>query len=335
MIATPLTRMFDLQYPIVLAPMGGVSGGQLAAAVSDAGALGLVGGGYGDAAWLEAELARMRKGTRKPWGVGFITWSVTPRVIELALSYRPHAVMLSFGDPTPYAPTIRAAGCKLICQVQDLEGARIAQEAGADIIVAQGAEAGGHGASRATLPLVPAVVDAVAPTPVLAAGGIADGRGLAAALMLGAHGALIGTRFYASTEALGLDAAKRRIAAARGGDTVRTRVFDVVRKLGWPQANSGRALRNRFVEKWDGREAALGAALEKEFPEYGDAVRRGDLDHAVVWAGEAVDLIKDVERAATIVARIGAEASARLSAAAKLAAGHAGTPARVASSNRT
>lgn len=335
MIKTRLTEMFGLQYPIVLAPMGGVSGGHLAATVSNAGALGLVGGGYGDAAWLQLELSRVTKETRQPWGVGFITWSVDRSLVELALEYQPRAVMLSFGDPTPYASLIRSAGCKLICQVQDLEGARIAHETGADIIVAQGSEAGGHGASRATLPLVPAVVDAVAPTPVLAAGGIADGRGLAAALMLGADGALIGTRFYASAEALGSDRAKQRIVAAHGGETVRTRVFDVVRKLGWPEPNTGRALRNRFLERWDGRERELAASIEVEYPAYREAARHADFDTAVVWAGEAVDLVKDVGRAATLVARISAEARMQLCMGGKLAQTGAGTPPPPATSNVT
>lgn len=312
MIRTHLTEMFGLKYPIVLAPMGGVSGGRLAAAVSNAGALGMVGGGYGNAAWLRAELSRVQDETPRPWGVGFITWSVDRSLIELALAHQPHAVMLSFGDPKPYAALIRSVGCKLICQVQDPEGARLAQDAGADIIVAQGSEAGGHGATRATLPLVPAVVDAVAPTPVIAAGGIADGRGLAAALMLGAHGALIGTRFYASVEALGSDLAKQRIASAHGGETARTRVFDVVRKLPWPEANTGRALRNRFLDRWDGREAELSTVLDAEYPRYRAAADQADFDTAVVWAGEAVDLIRDVEPAATLVARIGTAASVLL-----------------------
>jgi nitronate monooxygenase len=319
MITTPLTEMFGLQHPIVLAPMGGVSGGHLAAAVSNAGALGLVGGGYGNPAWLRTELSRVKSETRQPWGVGLITWSVDRSLVELVLGYQPHALMLSFGDPRPYAALIQSAKCKLICQVQDLEGARMAQEAGADIIVAQGTEAGGHAAGRATLPLVPAVVDAVAPTPVVAAGGIADGRGLAAALMLGADGALLGTRFYASVEALGEDRAKQRIVAANGDDTARTRVFDVVRKLNWPAANSGRALRNRFMERWDGCEGDLATALEIESATYQEAARQGDYDTAVVWAGEAVDLIKSVEKAAVLVARISAEASTRLRIGAKLA----------------
>ena len=317
MIVTPLTEMFGLQHPIVLGPMGGVSGGDLAAAVSNAGGLGLVGGGYGDPAWMHAELARVKATARAPWGVGLITWAADAATVELALSYRPHAFMLSFGDPRPHAAAIKGAGCKLICQVQDLPGARLAQEAGADLIVAQGTEAGGHGGKRATFPLVPAVVDAVAPTPVLAAGGIADGRGLAAALMLGAHGALIGTRFYASPEALGHDRAKQCIADARGDETARTQVFDVVRGYDWPGGYTGRALRNGFMQRWSGRESALAAAIETERPAFQAAARDGDFDTAMVWAGEAVDLIHSVESAATLVTRIGAEAEARLRAAAR------------------
>jgi nitronate monooxygenase len=174
---TALTEAFGLAYPIVLAPMGTVAGGQLAAAVSTAGGLGVVGGGYGDPDWLVRELALVQAATDRPWGIGLITWHATADVVELALRYRPAAFLLSFGDVRPFAPAIKAAGCTLICQVQDVEAACEAVAAGADFIVAQGSEAGGHGAVRATLPLVPAVVDAVAPVPVLAAGGIADGRG--------------------------------------------------------------------------------------------------------------------------------------------------------------
>jgi nitronate monooxygenase len=317
MIVTSLTGMFGLQHPIVLGPMGGVSGGLLAAAVSNAGGLGLVGGGYGDPAWLEAELPRVTESTRAPWGVGLITWATNADTVALALRYRPQAFMFSFGDPRPYVPAIKAAGCKLICQVQDLEGARLARDAGADLIVAQGTEAGGHGGRRATLPLVPAVVDAVAPIPVLAAGGIADGRGLAAALMLGAHGALIGTRFYASTEALGHDQAKQRIADAHGEHTSRTRVFDIVRGYDWPGAYDGRALCNEFMRRWDGRENELTARVEAERTIFQSAVRDGDFDTAMVWAGEAVDLIHGVESASTLVARISAEAEAQLLSAAR------------------
>ena len=226
--------------------------------------------------------------------------------------------MLSFGNLGPFVPAIKEAGCTLICQVQDVEDGRAARAAGADIIVAQGTEAGGHGADRSTLPLVPAVVDAAAPTPVLAAGGIVDGRGLAAALMLGAQGALIGTRFYAATEALGHEMAKERIVAATGRDTGRTRVFDMVRQYAWPQPYTGRAIRNPFMERWDEREADLGAALVEEILRFRAALKDGDFDTAMIWAGEGVDLITEVALAGELVRRIGAETEAHLRSASEL-----------------
>jgi nitronate monooxygenase len=320
-IRTALTEKFGLEYPIVSAPMGSVAGGRLAAAVSNTGALGLVGGGYGDPDWMRRELSTVSSETTRPWGVGLITWHATQEIVELALSYEPHAFMLSFGDPRPFVPAIKDAGCTLICQVQEVEHGEAAREAGAEIIVAQGTEAGGHGADRSTLPLVPAVVDAVTPTPVLAAGGIVDGRGLAAALMLGAHGALMGTRFYAATEALGHERAKEYMVAARGSDTQRTRVFDVVRQYAWPQPYTGRAIRNPFMERWDGREDDLGAVLDEEISSFQEAVRDGDFDTAMIWAGEGVDLISDVAPAGELVGRIGAEAEARLRHAIELLSG--------------
>jgi nitronate monooxygenase len=184
------------------------------------------------------------------------------------------------------------------------------------------------------LPLVPAVVDAVAPTPALAAGGIVDGRGLAAALMLGAQGALMGTRFYAATEALGHQRAKESIVAAKGGDTRRTRVFDMVREHAWPEPYTGRAIRNPFMERWNGREDDLIAALNEEIPGFHAAVRNGDIDTAMVWAGEAVDLISDVAPAAELVRRIGAEAEACLRHGSELLAGARPTSSSTKSSSQ-
>ena len=152
-----------------------------------------------------------------PFGIGFITWSLAkqPELLDIALDARPRAIMLSFGDPKPFAPRIKASGALLICQVQDEAMARQALDAGADILIAQGTEAGGHGASRTTIDIVPAIVDlAAGRVPVAAAGGIGDGRGLAAMMMLGASGVLLGTRFYASQECDGAEEAKRRICAA-------------------------------------------------------------------------------------------------------------------------
>jgi nitronate monooxygenase len=292
--------------------MGSVSGGRLAAAVSDAGGLGLIGGGYGDVQWMDAEVAVLKSITSRPWGIGLITWSINAAIVEAALRHRPHALMLSFGDPRPYAQAIRRSGCKLICQVQGLPQARLALEAGADLLVAQGTEAGGHGGQRATLPLVPAIVDMAGGVPVIAAGGIADGRGLAAALMLGAQGALIGTRFYASAESLGRESAKERIVAASGEETARTRVFDVVRRYPWPCLYTGRALVNQFMDRWEGLEGALATLPEPRRAAYAAAVRDGDAHTAMVWAGEAVDLIRTVESAGALVAQIGSEAEALL-----------------------
>jgi nitronate monooxygenase len=311
-IRTRLTALFDLEYPIVLAPMAGVSGGHLAAAVSNAGGLGLVGGGYGDPAWVRAQLDIVRSETDRPWGVGFITWHAEPDVVELALSYRPDVVFLSFGDPRRYAERVKAAGALLICQVQEVEAARDAVAAGADIVVAQGTEAGGHGAQRATFPLVPAVVDAVEPLPVLAAGGIADGRGLAAALMLGAEGAVVGTRFLVSRESLLPSAAKALLCAAGGGETVRTRVLDLVRGYPWPDGFTGRALRNPFLERWHGNEAELAAVLEDERTRYARAVAEGDFETAGVFVGEGLDLVRDEVGAGALVRRMGSVAEGRL-----------------------
>lgn len=318
MIATALTRLFDIEHPIVLAPMGGVSGGRLAAAVSNAGGLGLVGGGYGDRAWLIKELDLVRQLTTRPWGVGLITWSCDRSIVDLALAQRPHAVMLSFGDPRPHAAVIKAAGCRLICQVQDLASAQLAREAGADLIVAQGTEAGGHGGTRATLPLVPAVLDVVSPIPVVAAGGIADGRGLAAALALGAQGALIGTRFYASDEALGSPRAKQCIAQGSGDGTTRTTVFDIVRRLAWPAGTTGRALHNAFMARWHGHEAELVDGLAAEAAAFLAGVRAEDFDTAMVWAGEGLDLVDAVAPAALLVKRISEQAEQSLAQAAEL-----------------
>lgn len=265
---TALCTLFDIRHPVLLAPMGGVSGGALAGAVTRAGGLGLVGGGYGDRAWLERELDAAGN---ERIGVGFITWSLdrAPVLLDLVLERAPAAIFLSFGDARPYVDRVKAAGAKLILQVQTLQQASAARHLGADLIVAQGTEAGGHGTShRALFPLVPAIVDAVAPLPVAAAGGIADGRQLAAALALGAAGIVVGTRFFAAREALGHANAKARLVAAGGDDTVRTEVFDIIREIDWPAPYTGRAIANAFTARWHGSEAALKAALAEELASY-------------------------------------------------------------------
>ena len=225
---------------------------------------GILGGGYGDKAWLEQETAKLAD-VSDPFGIGFITWSLAkqPALLDIALEAGPRAIMLSFGDPKPFAPRIKSSGALLICQVQDEAMARQALDAGADILIAQGTEAGGHGASRTTIDIVPAIVDlAAGRVPVAAAGGIGDGRGLAAMMMLGASGVLLGTRFYASQECDGAEEAKRRICAATSGNSVRGIIFDLSRNNVWPAPFTGRCLINDHARRWMGREVELHAKCQ-------------------------------------------------------------------------
>jgi nitronate monooxygenase len=310
-IETRLTRALTVRHPIVSAPMALAGGGALAGAVSRAGGLGLIGGGYGDQSWL-SEQFDAAEGERV--GVGFITWSIrhSPALLAEALERRPAAVMLSFGDPRELADAVHQSGAPLICQCQNLTHVRDAVDAGAAVIVAQGSEAGGHGASRGTLTFVPEAADFLAKrspeTLLLAAGGIADGRGLAAALVLGADGVLVGTRLWASTEALVHARHHRAITEASGDDTIRTRTPDIARALPWPEEFTARVRRNTFTERWHGNEEELARSADTEGPRYRAAWAEGDPEHAGVWFGEAAGLIESVEPAELIVRRMAEEA---------------------------
>ena len=311
MLRTTFTRMFGLDHPIVLAPMGGASGGALAASVSNGGGLGLVGGGRGDNAWLDEQLRIVAQSTAKPWGVGFQSWAIDLTTVDRALAFGPSVVMLSFGDAAPFVPRIRSAGTALIMQVTDLEEARQAIDLGADVIVAQGTEAGGHGGRRSTLPFVPVVVDLALPTPVLAAGGIADGRGVAAALALGAAGALLGTRFLVALEALVTPEVAKTIIERSGDDTERSRVSDIARGIPWPSKYAARTLRNPFFDEWQGREEELAADSGAQ-RDYQEALARGESSLEPVWAGEGIDLITELTPAAELVAMLAAQAEEAL-----------------------
>ena len=312
---TRLTDSFKIEHPILCAPMALVTGGRLAAAVSAAGGLGIIGGGYAGILGGEPDLLEeiaLARGQK--FGVGFITWALSraPDRLQAALECSPYCVFLSFGDPAPFAKTIRASGAKLICQVQTLRHVGEAIDAGADVIVAQGSEAGGHGGNRATLPFVPEVADYLASkapaTLLLAAGGIADGRGLAAALMLGADGVLVGTRFWASAEALTPVVASERAIRATGDDTVRTKAIDALRGVAWPNEFSFRIVRNALTEQWAHREADAARVFGTLAASYDEARSRQDLDIVAVVAGECIGLIRDRPSAASIVADMSARA---------------------------
>ncbi|MDT5202130.1 MAG: nitronate monooxygenase [Mycobacterium sp.] len=309
---TRLTEFFGIDHPILSAPMALISGGRLAAAVTSGGGLGLVGGGYGDADWLEREFG-LTDGKRV--GCGFITWSLArkPELLDETLERQPATIMLSFGDLQLFAEHIHAAGVPLIAQVQTLDHARQALDAGAEILVAQGGEAGGHGMTvRSTFTLVPDVVDLAAErapeTLVLAAGGVADGRGLAAALVLGADGVLVGTRFWATPEALVSPRAHDRGIGASGDNTYRTRVYDVVRRLDWPPEYNERTLSNPFVDGWHDNEAALLSSLPDAVSTFEAAVAAEDFDAAAILVGEVIGRIDGVRPAADIVAGMAADA---------------------------
>lgn len=314
-LATRLTERLGIAHPILSAPMALAGGGALAAAVTRAGGLGLIGGGYGDGAWIEQQFTAAGN---TQVGCGFITWSMAgkPELLTQALAHKPAALMLSFGDPSPFAAEIAAAGVPLICQCQSIAHVRQALDAGAAIIVAQGAEAGGHGHRRATLPFVPEAADLIArespDTLLLAAGGIADGRGLAAALMLGADGVLVGTRFWASREALVHERHHAVAVAASGDETIRSALPDIARQLDWPKPFDIRISDNAFIAKWAGRDAELKAAIETEAPAYREAFMAGDPEKAAVIFGESAGLISDIPTASEIVERMVAQAAALL-----------------------
>ncbi|QSQ14575.1 NAD(P)H-dependent flavin oxidoreductase [Myxococcus landrumensis] len=310
---TRFTERFQLKYPIACAPMALVSGGLLAGAVSRAGGLGLIGGGYGDTEWIAREHALAGDANV---GGGLITWMVDkhPDVLDVALSHKPWVFMLSFGDPRPYSPKIKDSCAALFCQVQRLSQLELALEAGADVIVAQSSEAGGHGMNnRATITLIPEIADILAArapnTLLLAAGGIADGRGLAAALVLGADGVLVGSRLWASRESLAHVASKEMAVRLTGDDTDRSIVFDILRGLTWPEGYSFRALKNTMTERWSGREEELLAVVEEERVKYQAALAAADYSIGHSTAGQAVGLIRDIPTAAEVLERMDRQAA--------------------------
>jgi nitronate monooxygenase len=312
-ISTRLTERLHITHPVLSAPMAFAAGGRLAAAVSNAGGLGLIGGGYGDGAWLDAQF---REAGNARIGCGFITWSLKrqPQLLEAVLAHRPAALFLSFDDPSPFARRIKETGAILICQVQTRGDAERALDCAADVVVAQGAEAGGHGEKRATMTLVPEIADLIAEraaeTLLCAAGGIADGRGLAAALMLGADGVLVGSRFWASTEALVHPTLQAAAIAATGDDTVHTSVTDIVRHRDWPDRYKIRVLRNEFTDRWHGREDELRASADREAPAFDEAMASGDARIATPIVGEAAGLISSIEPAGVILERMVGDAEA-------------------------
>ena len=315
-LRTRFTEAFGLEHPLLSAPMVMHSGGRLAGAVSAAGALGSFGGMHVARGpdWLRDEVATVREATDRPFAVGFIT-PFLPMVepyLEAAIDAGPAAVVLSFADPGPWAARIKDAGISLICQVQDHASADEAVDAGADVLVAQGTEAGGHTGTMSLLPFLAGTVARHPEIPVLAAGGIADGRTMAAALLAGADGAVLGTAFLATPEAVEVDDRyKQLIVDSAGDDTVLTHVFDIISGLPWPERIHDRVRRNRTTDEWSGREDELRARRD----EVAGAFTPGpepDPERDAIRYGQSSDAVGAVRPAADVVRTIVADAEAIL-----------------------
>ena len=320
MIKTPLTRWFDLTTPIIGAPMAGVSGGEMARAVSAAGGLGMIGISGAHPAEFVTEQCAIPAGDQVPFGVGLMIWvlETRPDLFEATVAASPSLVSVSFGDPAPYVGPLHDAGIAVCAQVNTTADVHRALDAGVDVLVAQGTEAGGHTGRRATLPLLQEVLT-LTDRPVVAAGGIATGAGMAAALVAGAAGVWIGTPLLSSPEGLNKDTAKERIRAASGDETVLTRAFDVAEGFAWPERWPGRALVNDFSRTWHGREAELaGDAGARQ--RVVDGRRTGDPANAPIYAGESVGLVTSERSATDVVRDLDAAAEKALRAVPKLLA---------------
>lgn len=321
MLRTRFTEMFGLAHPVMSAPMALHSGGTLAGAVSEAGGLGSFGGVHPAKGpdWIRSEIATIRARTDRPFAVGFITpfLAFTEPLFEATLAEGPAAVAFSFADPGPWMARTKAAGARVMCQVQTFDAADVAVAAGADVLVAQGTEAGGHTGTMSLLPFLAAVVARHPDLPVLAAGGIGDGATLAAALTAGADGAWLGTAFLATPEAIEVhDAHKRLIVESDGGDTVFTRAYDIVSGLPWPAEIGERVRHNRFTDEWSEREAELRARREELAPPAGSSPFEAppDPDSDAVLYGQSAAFVHDVRPAGDVVRSISEAAEAVLRA---------------------
>jgi NAD(P)H-dependent flavin oxidoreductase YrpB (nitropropane dioxygenase family) len=316
MIRTPLCDLLGIEHPIALGGMGSIYAPPLVAAVSEAGGLGAMGCHRLTPEQIRSGVAAIRERTRKPFALNFLIFDTEEECFATALELRPP--MMAFAWPRPdqdvksYIDRAHGAGCKVTFMANGVPEALVGARCGADVIVAQGTEGGGHVGWQASLALVPMVVDAVGPLPVLAAGGIADGRGLAAALALGADGVLLGTRFLASEESPLHPNFKQAIVDSDGHDTLLTEIPDIASGKVWPGAMS-RSRRNRVIERWAGREWALRQHQAEAFARIQAARQAGDTQEAPLSMGQDAGLIHDILPAAEIVRRIARQAENILS----------------------
>lgn len=311
MIHTRICDLLGITHPIVLGGMATGTSVPLVAAVSQAGGFGTLGVTGMSAAQVREQVAAIRAATDKPFGVNYLLFRTDEAEFAAALEARPPVVSFAWARPAQelrtYFQRVHAAGLLVMHMAGEVPEAVRAAEAGADIIVAQGTEGGGHVGWMASMALLPMVVHAVAPRPVLAAGGIADGRGLVAALALGAEGVLLGTRFLATEEAPIHPHLKQAIVRSDGHDTMLTEIPDIAAGQVWPGAMA-RTLRNRFIERWAGREWALRQQAQEVGKAAVAARQAGDVEEAPLLIGQDAGLIDAVLPAGEVVRRMVAQA---------------------------
>ena len=311
MIHTRICDLLGISHPIVLGGMGTATTAPLVAAVSNAGGFGTLGTSAFDAATLDKEIAAILERTEKPFGVNHLLFQIRDDMFRVTLQAKPAVAAFAWArkdqNLSEFYERAHDAGCKVMYMAGEVPEALRAAEAGADVLVAQGTEAGGHVVWMASLPLVPMMVKAVAPLPVLAAGGIAEGRGLAAALALGAEGVLLGTRFMATPEAPIHPNYKQAIVKSDGHDTVLTEIPDLASERVWPGAMS-RAKRNAFIDRWAGREWALRQNASDVGKQVAAARAAGDVDNAPLSFGQDAGLIDSIKSVKEVVQDIIAEA---------------------------
>ena len=317
MIRTRICDVLGIEHPIALGGMPTLfNSAELVSAVSAAGGLGILGCTHLDTSQIEKCARDIRTLTNRPFALNALVFFDDWEGYEAAVAERPAVVSLSWPrkdqDVARWIDHAHSVGSKVTYMAGDVAEAVRGAEAGADVIVAQGTEGGGHVGWMATSVLVPMIVDAVAPVPVMAAGGIADGRGLAAALCLGADGVLLGTRFLASKECGLHPNFKNAIVESNGEDTVLTEIPDIAASQVWPGAMS-RAKWNRFVERWAGREWALRQNIAAVAEEIAAARREGDAEEAPLFYGQDAGLITDLPPAAEIIGRMVDEAEELIS----------------------
>ena len=311
MIRTRICDLLGIPHPIVLGGMGNATTAPLVAAVSNAGGFGTLGTSAFDAATLDREIASIHERTDKPFGINHLLFQIKEDMYAVTLRARPALVAFAWArkdqNVRDYVQRAHDAGCKVMYSAGEVAEALRAAEAGADVLVAQGTEAGGHVGWMASLPLVPMMVKAVAPLPVLCAGGIADGRGLAGALALGAEGVLLGTRFLATHESPLHANFKQAIVNSDGHDTVLTEIPDLASQRVWPGAMS-RAKRNEFIERWAGREWAIRQNANEIGKDLARARIAGDIANASLSYGQDAGLIDSIKSVKEVVQDIIAEA---------------------------